>query len=47
MLVENFLKGDTVAKINSWGLTVLKWRDRQDVFIIITKYINKSIINIV
>lgn len=47
MLVEIFLKGDTVAKINSWGLTVLKWRDRQDVLIISTKYINTSIINIV
>lgn len=47
MLLKIFLRRDTVGKINNWGLTVLKWKDRRDVLNINTKHTNKSIINIV
>ncbi|XP_025423365.1 piggyBac transposable element-derived protein 4-like [Sipha flava] len=36
-------KGETVAKINNKGVTVLKWKDRREVLMISTKQTNKII----
>lgn len=41
------IRGNIVAKINKWEVTVLKWRDRWDVLIVSVKHTNKSIIQIV
>ncbi|XP_025425482.1 piggyBac transposable element-derived protein 4-like [Sipha flava] len=36
-------KGETVAKINNKGVTVLKWKDKREVLMISTKHTNKII----